>query len=236
MKTETQERVSAFWTDLFFGGSVGGEDGPVIVEHGERLAGYAGIYCIRRQGVVFVSAPGPLVRSVNGWGPSVETVMDVQWWKSHLPGWLVLGPSVHSFLDQPDLLSVAVDETVVRDAGQEDLAHLRDQVTDAEWAESGFAGDDVAQAWVVTDWQDQPLAASNLTWFGDIPADVGVLVASSARGRGLATAAAAAAAGYAVEHHGVARWRALAINAGSRRIAARLGFEGDCLQLAVRPE
>lgn len=163
--------------------------------------------------------------------------MDVQWWQSHLPGWLVLGPSVHSFLDQPDLLSVAVGETVVRYAAQQDLARLRDQVTEAEWAESGFARDDVAQAWVVTDWQDQPLAAANLTWFDDIPADVGVLAAPTARGRGLATAAAAAAAaGYAVEHHGIARWRALTLNTNSRRIAARLGFEEACLQLAVRPK
>lgn len=213
-----------------------GEDGPVIVEHGERLAGYAGIYCIRRQGVVLVSAPGPLVGPVTSWGPSVETVMDVQWWKRHLPGWVVLGPSVHSFLDQADLLAVAVGEAVMRHAGRDDLEHLRDQVPEAEWAESGFAGDDVAQAWVVTDWQDQPLAASNLTWFDDIPVDVGVLAAPSARGRGLATAAAATAAGYAVEHHGVARWRALTVNAGSRRIADRLGFEEDCLQLAVRPK
>lgn len=59
MKTGTQERVRAFWGDLFSAGSVGGEDGPVIVEHGKPLADYPGIYCIRRQGMVFARRLGP---------------------------------------------------------------------------------------------------------------------------------------------------------------------------------
>jgi len=45
---------------------------------------------------------------------------------------------------------------------------------------------------------------------------------------------AATAARYAVERHGIARWRAIEVNAPSRRLAKRLGFEDDCVQLAVR--
>ena len=79
------------------------------------------------------------------------------------------------------------------------------------------------------------MAGANLTPFNGMAADVGVLTALAARGRGSATAVAAVACGAAIERHGIARWRALVGNAASRRIAERLGFEEDCRQLAVRP-
>ena len=81
---------------------------------------------------------------------------------------------------------------------------------------------------------DRTMAASNLTPFDGVPADVGVLADPAVRGRGVATMVAATAARYAVERHGIARWRAIEVNAPSRRLAKRLGFEDNCVQLAVR--
>ena len=128
-----------------------------------------------------------------------------RWWADRLPGWSVLGPSVHAFLDRTDQCPAGPLGLIVRAAGAGDLDGLRGRVTGAEWAESGFAGDDVALAWVATDPGGQVLAASNLTPFDAVPADVGVLAAAAARGRGLATAVAAQAARHAVDHHGIAR-------------------------------
>ena len=209
--------------------------GAVIVGHSESLGNYAGVYCVLRHQVVLVSAPGHLLTTVTEWHPSVETVMNAQWWSDRLDGWSVLGPSVHSFLDRADLPVASAGEAVTQTARPDQLQQLRDRVTETEWAESGFGGGDVAQAWVIVGDGGQALAASNLTPFGSVPADVGVLADPAARGRGFATLAAATAARYAVARHGIARWRALATNAPSRRLAAKLGFEDDCIQLAVRP-
>ncbi|MFC7597488.1 GNAT family N-acetyltransferase [Terrabacter sp. GCM10028922] len=207
----------------------------MIVEHGQLLADYAGIFCVLRHQTVLVSAPRALVGTVSGWCPSIDTVMDPQWWSDRLPDWLVLGPSVHSFLDRPAFLPAASGGIAVRAARRDDLDRLIDQVTHAEWEESGFADDDDAHAWVALDQHGRPMAAAKLTVFDGVPADVGVLAAGIGRGRGFATAVAATAARHAVAHHGIARWRALATNAPSRRIAEKLGFEDDCLQLAIRP-
>ena len=230
----TKERVDDFWHGLFGEGSSCCTGHFAIVEHGEPLADFPGIYCVLRQQTGYVSAPAHLVETVTSWHPSVDAVVDAQWWGDRLPGWIALGPSVHSFLDRTDLLPVAGD-TIVRAAEPDDLHQLRERVTQAEWAESGFAGDDITHAWVVVDQRGRPVAASNLTPFGDVPADVSVLADPSVRGHGVATVAAATASRHAVEHVGIARWRALATNKPSRRIAEKLGFEDDCIQLAVRP-
>jgi RimJ/RimL family protein N-acetyltransferase len=141
---------------------------------------------------------------------------------------------VHSFLDRSGLATATVGDAPVQPAGSDLLRLLRERVTDSEWAESGFAGDDVANAWVVVDENDWPMAASNLTPFDGVPPDVGVLAGPAVRGRGVATMVAATAARYAVERHGIVRWRAVETNAASRRLAKKLGFEDDCVQFAVR--
>ncbi len=225
-----------FWSRVFGSGSSSdAAERTVVVEHGELLGEYEGIYCVLRRQRVLVSAPPPLVQPVIGWRPSVETVMDPQWWRERLADWSVLGPSVHSFLDRSGPAAATLGDAAVLPAGSDLLQLLRDRVTDSEWAESGFAGSDVANAWVVVDENDRPMAASNLTPFDGVPADVGVLADPAVRGRGVATTVAAAAARYAVEWHGIARWRAIETNAPSRRLANKLGFEADCVQLAVRP-
>jgi hypothetical protein len=207
----------------------------VVVEHRGELAGYQGILCVIRNERVLVSAPPRLVPTVRSWRPTISAAGDALWWNERRPDWSVLGPSVHAFTDRPAPPPPATEGAEVRPATPADLVSLRDAVAPAEWAESGFAGDDVASAWVAVDRAGRVLAAANLTPFDGLPADVGILSAPAVRGRGIATLVAAVATNDAFERHGIARWRALCVNTPSRRLAHRLGFEDDCVQLALRP-
>src|SRR5690606_18336048 len=107
------------------------------------------------------------------------------WWSDRLPGWRVLGPSVHAFTDRLP----GVDHTGTDVATPEDHAHLRAAVPPEDWEEGGLAGD-VQGAWVVRD-DGRAVAAAGLTTFDGVPADVGVLTVPHARGRGLAARVAA---------------------------------------------
>ncbi|MGH1564083.1 GNAT family N-acetyltransferase [Mumia sp. DW29H23] len=190
--------------------------------------------CVVRDAVVHVTAPPHLVDRVRRWAPSVSAVQDAGWWSEHLPGWSVVGPAVHSFADRVEPVASARIDVTVRPAQPGELRRLRDAVSEPEWVESGFAGD-VEQAWVALDPGGRPLAAANLTRFAGMDADVGVLADPAARGRGVAVVVAATAARDAVRQHGLVRWRALASNVASRRLAHRLGFEDDAVEVVVRP-
>lgn len=150
-----------------------------------------------------------------------------------LPGWVVLGPSVDSFLDRTE---VEPDATRSRPASVAEVHRtLRTRVSDDEWAESGFDGN-LEKVWVLHgDASGDVVAAANLSLFDGSPADVGVLVARDARGRGHAAQVGATATFDAVQGDGIARWRSLRSNDASRRTAFRLGFQDDCVQLAIRP-
>lgn len=229
MRADTRHRVDSFWAVLF-GPTVAAEAGRVV-PHRARLVDYPGIYVVRRDGQYFVSTPPGLASQVRQWGPSTDTVLAPSWWSDRLPGWQVLGPSEHSFLDHTSLLP----EAPAVPAGSGEIREaLLEGVTTDEWSESGFDAS-VAHAWLLEDGTGRVVAAANLTMFDGVPTDIGVLVAQDARGRGHATAAAAAAARFAVEMYGIARWRTRTVNGPSRAIAARLGFELDCTQLAARP-
>ncbi len=234
METRTRRRIDAFWTRVF-----SPTDAPaelVIVEHRSAgLIGYPGIYCVVRAGTVFISAPGDLVDRLYHWRPSGGTVTDPTWWSQRLATWSVLGPSIHAFTDAGAPIDSKGSELLIRAAAPAALANLRGAVSPAEWGESGFAGHDVALAWCVTDDHGGTVAASNLTPFDGVPADVGVLTSPRCRGRGAGAAVAAAAVRHAIEQFGIARWRALTTNAASLRLAEKLGFQHDCVQLAVRP-
>ena len=230
LRPRTRHRLDRFWADLF--GTVPADREAQIVEHGPRLARYPGIYAIRRTGRSFVSVPPALTEVVREWAPGQDAVVDPSLWAERLPGWRVLGPSEHSFLDQYSHLPEAAG---ARPASGEDVrAALAGRVDAADWSESGFDSD-IAHAWLLGDRNPRAVAAANLTLFDDVPADVGVLVARDARGRHYGTAVAATAARFAVETHGLARWRTRSSNTPSLEIAARLGFETDCTQLAARP-
>lgn len=231
MEAETRLRIDRFWDEVF--GSGDEPDTAHVVEHGRGLEGYTGVYAVVRRQRTFVSAPAELVGVVRDWAPDAACAMDPAWWADRLHAWTVIGPSVHAFLDHSTSVpspgpSRAVPLTEV-------VAALADRVSASEWTESGFAGADVEHAWLLCDEDGRPLAASNLTPFDGVAADVGVVVAADSRGQGHGAIVAAAAVAHAVARHGIARWRALTTNGSSRAIATRLGFEDDCLQIAVRP-
>jgi RimJ/RimL family protein N-acetyltransferase len=231
LRPESRLRVERHWSRVFGRDVADGED-RVVVSHAAPVRGYAGILVVVRQGSTLVSAPPALVEEVAAWPWADGAAVDPRWWAARRPGWAVLGPSVHSFLDDdralprgPRARRCTVDE--VRQA-------MGARVTEEEWDEAGF-GDEVETAWILDDADGRPVAAANLTPFDPGPADVGVLVGRDARGRGYAVLAGAVAARAAVAACGIARWRARTSNIASRRTASRLGFVDDCIQLAVRP-
>lgn len=144
----------------------------------------------------------------------------------------VLGPSIHSYTDEDPggpLHNVGAPA---------DLTSFKIAVGEADWNEGGFA-DDLLKVFVIRDSFRKDscgeiVAAANLTEFLGHPADVGVVVHPDHRGRGLGLRIGRSAASYAVRECGIARWRALTSNNASRRIAAELGFEPYCQQLAIR--
>lgn len=234
MKQKWRPRVDAFWHRIF--GTAPATADQVITSHRSHdLSDYPGIYAILRHQSVYVSAPSDLVTPIRRWNPTIATVSDPKWWRHHLPDWLILGPSIHAF-------AAAVPTTATRTVGlrieqttPDQLLGLRASVDLAEWSEGGFAGDDIELAWCATDDTGQTVAAANLTPFDGVPSDVGVLTNPMVRGCGAGTAIASVATTYAVKEFGIARWRALTTNSASLRIAERLGFEVDCLQIALRP-
>jgi RimJ/RimL family protein N-acetyltransferase len=200
-----------------------------------ELSDYPGIYAILRHEKAYVSAPADLVAPIRHWNPTTARVADPDWWHRHLPDWLILGPSVHGFTDSSPAIDIQGPPVHVEPTTPDRLLDLYAEVDPAEWAESGFAGDDIALAWRASDDIGRTIAAANLTPFDGSPTDVGVLTGSTMRRHGAATAIAAVATGYAVREFGIARWRALTTNNASLRIAERLGFEPDSVQIALRP-
>ncbi len=233
MEEATRARIESFWARLVMPDPEQRLHRTNVIEHGPAMFGYPGILAVLRQRRVFLSAPSDMTVTITGWRPTSETVIDPSWWAHHLPEWSVLGPSIHSFLDHTEGLPTASRACLVTVSDVADALQAR--VTPEEWAEAGFARDDVEAAWLLDDDQGRPVAASNLTLFDGTPADVGVLVAGDARGQGYAAEVGMVSARCAVDECGLARWRSLATNMASRRTAARLGFEDDCTQLAIRP-
>ncbi|KAB7739773.1 hypothetical protein GA707_20055 [Nostocoides sp. F2B08] len=231
MREQLRVRVEDYWRRFLGVDDV--ESRPsVLLVHRSALAGYPGVFVVLREDQVIASVPPGLAATAKAWPLTRETVADPSWWQDRLPGWAVLGPSVQSFLDHTDALP---DTARTRPVGPaEVLRHLRERVTGSEWAESGF-NKDLEKAWLLDVEGGRVVAAANLSLFDGVPADVGVLVAGDARGHGYSAVVAATATRHAVHAHAIARWRSLDSNTASRRTAHRLGFQDDCVQLAIRP-
>jgi RimJ/RimL family protein N-acetyltransferase len=135
---------------------------------------------------------------------------------------------MHSYTDQDPGPAEDVELVDARE-----LASFRSMVDDQDWEEGGFAGD-VIEVFVLRETSGQIVAAAGLTEFLGGPADVGVVVHPARRGHGFGSVVGRAATSYAVQHGGIARWRALKGNVPSRKAAAALGFEDYCRQLAIR--
>lgn len=201
------------------------------VEPHAGLGDYQGIFVAARSTGCHISLPtwadSALRESLSRQG--ISHLCEPGLWHQHpaTARLSMLGPSVHSYTDkdpggQPHDVATA-----------DDLTDFKIAVGEADWNEGGFAND-ILKVFVIRDISVAIVAAANLTEFLGQPADVGVVVHPDHRGQGLGARVGRAAASYAVRECGIARWRALTSNSPSRNVAATLGFEPYCQQLAVR--
>lgn len=199
--------------------------------HSGRLRDVDGLYVVRRDQGVHVSAPAGEVaatrRALETADPS--ELRDLTYWRglANDLGRRVVGPSTHAYLDRDPGAVPGVTEVSLGD-----LEGLRATVGAAEWSESGW-DDDPGRVFGLLE-GDHVMAAANLNLFHHGLRDVGVLVAPPARGRGLALPVAQHAASVAVRDAGFARWGARQGNTASVAVSRRLGFEPWCSQLALR--
>lgn len=235
MEPRTHERVSAAWERL-----LGLCEEQLFAEctvtlHG-RLGDYPGVFVVERDGAVHVTAPSWLLDQTTEAvdGRSADELLSAAWWEGALGcTYEVRGPAVHHYLDHAVQLPPRHGGAVARMAALDDIAPLRETIADHVWEESGF--DDDPDVVFVLETADGIVAASNLSLFDDMPADVGVLTHPDHRDRGHGTAVAAVATDLSVELNRLARWVARIDNGPSMTLAQRLGFEPWCRQLAVRP-
>ncbi len=231
MQKQTEVLVDDWWAAVFGVADDALWRSVTVGPHSDRLGDYAGFFVSWRNGGVHVSLPSSCPLDAVEMLTSTAPVLLQQegFWRAFATArsLALIGPATHAYLD--------VDpgpEPEVRRVGAEEVSSLRGRVSDGEWQESGLAeATPVSFGW----YEDGVLqAAANLRDFVGAPRDVGVLVAASARGRGLVDRVGRAAASYAVQHHHVARWRAHTKNTASLRAAERIGFEPWCTQLAIR--
>lgn len=237
MQADSWARVQRWWADLFGCEKAQLWQGLSVRQH-VGLTGYEGIFVAQRSTGCHVSLPSWVEartrESLSQQG--ISRITNSAFW-AQLPetaALAVIGPSVHGYTDATSWIppTTSLADAVV-DASSDQLEGLRIAMDPAEWAEGGFA--DGASRFFALRVVGEVVAAANLSQFLDGPADIGVVVHPALRGRGLGLAVAAAATSYALEEVGVARWRARVTNAPSRAMAAALGFEDYCHQLAIRP-
>ena len=231
MRPETRAFVDDWWAETF---GCSGADlwrGVAVRPHA-RLGGYPGLWVAWRGSGVHVSTPSSMnVEEANSLATQgFDTLSDPDFWSEYAAerGWVLVGPAVHSYLDDDP----GDDGTVPR-IDRSLIAGLRAVSPVEEWHESGLGdeSDDVLGCFA----DGRLVAAAGLTDFGDAPRDIGVLVAPGLRGRGLGHRVGGAAASYAINRHGFAVWRAFVGNGASLAISGELGFEVHAHQLAVRP-
>lgn len=232
MKPSTRAEVEQWWRRLF-----GVDDAlwsSVTVLHPHReLGDYEGWYVAWRDAGVHVSAPASAhvddVASLTN--ERVTTLQDASFWNAFADARAleVIGPSTHFYLDEdPGPADGVVDLT------DKELTRLRATVRPEEWDEGGMADEPLPPVRFGIIEDGVPVAVAVLNEWRDGAADIGVVVAPSHRGRGLAAVVGRHAASYAIRQQGIARWRAATTNLASSRTAQRLGFEPYATQLAVR--
>jgi GNAT superfamily N-acetyltransferase len=211
------QRVDEYWADVFGcpieqlwrpGCSVSASDMP-------------GAYVLAHDDSCRIAAPASWVAALADATRDLTAAdaMTPQLWSDLLPDvTAVLGPSVHAYLDSAhDLPNTGSVMEVDLDA----LTELRTACPPAEWAEGGF-GDDGCFFGLYD--RGTLVAAGNLTDWRGVPSDIGLITHPDHRGHGYGMRLGAHAARIAIANAGIARYRALADNRASRRIARRLGF------------
>ena len=231
MYAATVSALSDYYTELF-----GIEDAALwqrvtVRNHTGRLRLYEGYYVAWRGDGAHVSTPlsgtAQVTRDLST--ATVETLQTPSFWREFAAtrGLQVIGPSSHAYTDRDPGPSLDVTIPPARD-----LLALREVVAEADWVDSGWP-DQPPHVFGLYE-EDRLVAAANLNSFHHHPRDIGVVVASDMRGRGLSTRVAQQAASFAVRTHGFARWGARDTNAASVAASRRLGFEQWCGQLAIR--
>ena len=231
MRQATRDAVDAWWRELFAVGDELWSSVTVLHPH-EHLGDYEGWYVAWRGTGVHISAPSSAMADevTSLADEAASNLVAPEFWQAfaHQRGFEVVGPSTHAYLD----VDPGADEGVLALSGPE-LDALRMAVRPDEWTEGGLSHEPTPLAFGIV--QDgRPVAASVLNLWAGTPRDIGVVVAETHRGRGLAARVGAHAASHAIRAHGVARWRSATTNVASVRTAERLGFEPYATQLAIR--
>ncbi|MDN5570864.1 MAG: GNAT family N-acetyltransferase [Propionibacteriaceae bacterium] len=223
MEDATRARITGHWT-MRFGTPVPGLV-PVTLASTGRYADAALVLLLGGQAwvdapVVHLDAVSALVR-----GRTPDALGDPELWAGMADG-PVRGPADHYWADHTTDLPPGAGPV---EPGR--LVELRAAVTAQEWAEAGFdtAGGDAFG--IEEDGRLVAAAVVNPLW--GWRADVGVLVAPGARGRGLGATVAAAALASGVAQSGFAVFRAALANDASQGLARRLGLERHGVNLLV---
>lgn len=233
----TVTALTAWWEDVF--GAHPLWTGYELRPQSGRLSGFEGVYAARKDDAVEISLPPHLpdhieeeLRTAGVPRKRRGPIGDGTWWERVAPGWIVLGPARHYYLDSAAHIEVpeGVNQIELTDAVRMELSRATEQ---GDWDEAGL-DDAEGLAFVQSDEQGL-IAVAALGNFRDTRADVRVLVRPDSRGHGHGYAVAAAATRHAVATEGIARWRCREDNLGSLALARRLGYWWWCSQIAARP-
>jgi GNAT superfamily N-acetyltransferase len=211
--------------------------GIVVLTDVPGLPEYEGTFVLRLGGTCVIAVPSSREASIREAveGRSVDEVFDAVFVPSlGREGWLVLGPSRHSYADRSLFHPVADgDVRRLREVDALAVRELEAAVPGGEWSEGGFVHE-AAELWGV--FEDDRLAAlGNMTEWNGAMSDVGLVTRPDRRGRGLGTMVASAMCRAALETIEVVRYRALTTNIASLRVADRLGFVSYGENMAIRP-
>ncbi len=191
--------------------------GNHLIPGGPRMAGAPILYAMRVEDAVLLFCPPELHDRASAIG---------DWFDSDalrsLGATVVHGPSIHSFVDRPSFVPIADGGGVRVERDDTRLGVLRAACGEDDWNEGGFGTDDAILYGIDVD--GDLVAAGNLTAFGDVHADVGLVTHPAWRGRGLATRMASHVTFSALAATDLVRYRALATNTASLAIARKLGF------------
>jgi GNAT superfamily N-acetyltransferase len=236
---DIQRFVDDSWSEIF---AVDAADlrraGTRVVGDPPGLGGYRGLYLLRLGHGCTVGVPNEFVDRVNDLvrnaPPDEIFTPDRARALAGPDAGLVLGPSIHSYLDESTF--VAQGPCDARRLGPHDadaLETLRAGVAPEEWSEGGFKEEQIADHWGVFE-DERLVAAGNMTDFAGWRADVGLVTHPQDRGRGLATRLAGAMTADALKTVPVIRYRALESNLPSRAVCRKLGFADHGANIAVR--
>jgi GNAT superfamily N-acetyltransferase len=208
------------------------------------LAGRSEWYVVWRGEGVHVSVPASAkdadLARLSGIG--VSELRDLTSW-AELADEMSLAPHV------PEILHVLDEDPGVPDSVEQvdpiRLTQLRRAVDDQEWSASHLdratrEGCVAVALWSETgsverSWVPELLGAAVLTDHAGARRDLGVLVATHARGRGFGRLVGQAAASYAVAWHGWATWHCRADDDASLHLGRSIGFEPYATRLVLTP-